>query len=92
MVVVVVGRDGRAHSSPCITHTHTHTQYHRVTGALLGVIALFSGFFTEMIAVVIFTSCYICWRVSGLSPHLTYYSLLSFTIVYCRLLVFIIVC
>ena len=25
VVVVVVGRDGRAHSSPCITHTHTHT-------------------------------------------------------------------
>ena len=36
----------------------------RVTGALKGVMALFSGFFTESIAVSIFASAYGCWRVS----------------------------
>jgi len=37
----------------------------RVAGAFLGVAALFSGFFTEMVMMVVFASSYACWRVSG---------------------------
>ena len=38
--------------------------YGRVTGALLGVLALFSGFFAEMLAMSTIAPLYALWRVS----------------------------
>ena len=36
-----------------------------MSGALLGALALFSGFFAEMLVVVATTVCYLWWRVSA---------------------------
>lgn len=33
-----------------------------VSGALLGVLALFSGFFSEMVAIIIIVPIYVWWR------------------------------
>ncbi len=46
-------------------HSSFHCFLIRVYGALLGVLALYSGFTTEMIVVVIFATFYACWRVSS---------------------------
>ena len=38
---------------------------------MLAVLALFSGFFSEMVSVSVATSVYLCWRVSTLDRRVS---------------------
>ncbi len=48
-----------------------------MNGALLGVLALYSGFFSEMVVLGIITPIYACWRVSGTECYVSLYLLVT---------------